>query len=547
MIVLTTNTNTCLHYNTLYTEYPERIKRGQDFVKSIMKEKYEVIPGSEGMQVLRNAIVLETGKRIDVVIRNITEDFWQTVIDTTNRSRVGAVGTPGIGKTTSTCILIRLLLQQQKTVVYHVRTKKEDGFVYMFTPTSEGSVDVKVIQEKDFNILDENINQTFTYYIVDPGKTKDDCNPPDNFQGKVIIVASPDEGHWGVSEFFKLRGSDSDGMLQFLPAWNLQELIASSTILGSRNGVSLGLTNKDITSRFERFGGVPRYVFAPKEKYDVQISRQDLALQALSKDDAIRLAYKDRSGIKTHSSDLPKGILLSYITNPTEKKYQNGYAVFCSDFVYDSIVKRYMSVLWGEMMRSDGSFDPYLFETYCTTLFCDRKNEKDLTFEIRKNSSKSVATTKALKRCTRKEKVTDIIESARNEENVLFRPISTTNKLVDFVYREGQVYHFFQCTIAATHSATPKHIHQLVLDVLEMNNAKATVFRISKNTPRVHIYYTVPKFRFRKFATNPAKAMEEACSHCRENSSLWQHWDSIVSIDILSIDRPNMEDYGVDT
>ena len=152
-----------------FQRYPEQIKRGQDFVESIMNKDYEDIPNSNGMKVLRNAIVLETGKRIDVVIRSITEDFWQTVIDTTNRSRVGAVGTPGIGKTTSTCILIRLLLQQQKTVVYHVRTKKEDGFVYMFTPTSEGSVDVKVIQEKDFNILDENINQTSTYYIVDPG------------------------------------------------------------------------------------------------------------------------------------------------------------------------------------------------------------------------------------------------------------------------------------------------------------------------------------------------------------------------------------------
>ena len=87
-----------------FQRYSEQIKRGQDFVESFMNKDYEDIPNSNGMKVLRNAIVLETGKRIDVVIRSITEDFWQTVIDTTNRSRVGAVGTPGIGKTTSTCI-----------------------------------------------------------------------------------------------------------------------------------------------------------------------------------------------------------------------------------------------------------------------------------------------------------------------------------------------------------------------------------------------------------------------------------------------------------
>ena len=81
----------------------------------------------------------------------------------------------------------------------------------MFTRTSKGSVDVKLIQEKDFNILDENINQTSTYYIVDPGNTKDNYNPPDFFQGQVIIVASPDEGHWGGSYFLSRRRVNSSG------------------------------------------------------------------------------------------------------------------------------------------------------------------------------------------------------------------------------------------------------------------------------------------------------------------------------------------------
>ena len=96
-----------------FQRYSGQIKRGQDFVESIMKD-YEDIPSSNGMKVLRNAMNLETGKSSNVVIRNITEDFWKTVIDTTSRSRVCTVGTPGIGKTTSTCILIRLLLQPAK-------------------------------------------------------------------------------------------------------------------------------------------------------------------------------------------------------------------------------------------------------------------------------------------------------------------------------------------------------------------------------------------------------------------------------------------------
>ena len=61
----------------------------------------------------------------DVIIRNITEHFWQACIDQVDeynendnkRYRVCAVGTPGIGKTASTPILIRRLLSKGHTVV----------------------------------------------------------------------------------------------------------------------------------------------------------------------------------------------------------------------------------------------------------------------------------------------------------------------------------------------------------------------------------------------------------------------------------------------
>ena len=80
---------------------------------------------------------LETGMTGNVVLRNITESFWLKVIETTEKKRVCALGTPGVGKTTTTCILIRLLLEQNKTVVYRVRKLENNGYVYMFTPYIE--------------------------------------------------------------------------------------------------------------------------------------------------------------------------------------------------------------------------------------------------------------------------------------------------------------------------------------------------------------------------------------------------------------------------
>jgi hypothetical protein len=134
------------------------IEKGKAYCTAIMKD-YEEIQGSDDMKVIRDVPNLEAFGATNVVIRNITEDFWDKIIKLTEtkgqRYRVCAVGTPGIGKTTATAVLIRKLLLMNRTVVFRIRTEKKDGWVYEFTPvlaTEEGTIDVKVneIQEKDF-------------------------------------------------------------------------------------------------------------------------------------------------------------------------------------------------------------------------------------------------------------------------------------------------------------------------------------------------------------------------------------------------------------
>ena len=126
---------------------------------------YEEIPNAYGMKLLRDLVDLETGKVGNAVIRNITESFWLKVIEATEINRVCAVGTPGIGKTTTTFILIRLLLEQNKTVVYHVRRKENKGYLYMFTPTFNKStnIGIKVIEEAKFHYMDNEFNKESIY------------------------------------------------------------------------------------------------------------------------------------------------------------------------------------------------------------------------------------------------------------------------------------------------------------------------------------------------------------------------------------------------
>jgi hypothetical protein len=172
----------------------------RDFVQSITQKTTEPIEGSEdGMLVLRDAVMLETGKRSDVVIRRVTGPFWQACIDAVERKgrRVCAFGNAGIGKTACTPYLIKMLLEANKAVVYHVRTHSKDGWLYEFVPElSDGTGGASVVATRahpertplsDIALL----NDPETYYVVDPGDTTDSCNPPSRLPGQGDDCSGP--------------------------------------------------------------------------------------------------------------------------------------------------------------------------------------------------------------------------------------------------------------------------------------------------------------------------------------------------------------------
>ena len=123
------------------------------FAQSIMREP-EPIAGSDGMSMLRDVVMLgKKGGLINVFLRKITVPFWQACIDLVDMPdahyRVCAVGSAGIGKTTCTPVLIRMLLKRQATVVYLIRSLEKDFFYYEFIPNANGSVTTNVYPEKD--------------------------------------------------------------------------------------------------------------------------------------------------------------------------------------------------------------------------------------------------------------------------------------------------------------------------------------------------------------------------------------------------------------
>jgi hypothetical protein len=100
------------------------LDRANQFASSMMSV-LEKIPGSNGMEVMKDVIDLDNGIKRDVIVRSVTIRFWHACMkflnSARNRPKLYVLGTPGIGKTTGIAFPIRILLKQGKTVVYHKR------------------------------------------------------------------------------------------------------------------------------------------------------------------------------------------------------------------------------------------------------------------------------------------------------------------------------------------------------------------------------------------------------------------------------------------
>jgi len=167
-----------------------------DSIKNPIKE----IDGSLGMRVIQNVTSLESGVESNVIIRNVTEPFWRECIDVVTKPsvkyRVCALGTPGIGKTTTTAYLIKMLLDRKETVVYRVCS---ENYFWEFRWDSNAEEHTVNVHRDDKNMWDlDSLRVESTFYIVDPGQTKNlNCLPPISFRARFILVSSPNEDHWG--------------------------------------------------------------------------------------------------------------------------------------------------------------------------------------------------------------------------------------------------------------------------------------------------------------------------------------------------------------
>lgn len=166
------------------------------------------------------------GNLTNVILRREDKVFWDTCLTWSKKNHpVCAVGTPGIGKTTTTLYLLQqIIMKEKKPVVYTIRRESVvDGIYYELVPVlEEGSgrvLDINVIlhdtsPEKMFKARSSLKNKD-AFYVVDPGDFKGSCNERnDCLRARFIMAASNDRAHWGKNEFAKLRSSESFFLFQ---------------------------------------------------------------------------------------------------------------------------------------------------------------------------------------------------------------------------------------------------------------------------------------------------------------------------------------------
>jgi hypothetical protein len=459
--------------------------KAQGFVDALMKAEFEPIAGRQGMSVLRNIPHLEVGKMGNIIVRNMTDAFWEACIRQVNKPgcRVAAVGTRGIGKTTSTPILIRKLLERGNTVVYCLRSRDLSGWYWEFARKG----DRYVARAYPEGLLPESIPSlklSSSYYIVDHGSTTDSCDPPRDFEPKVIIVAALNAEHWGGSRFCS-PVSGRRGCFKYYPVWSRAELEEAQAILRP------GLAESVVQARFAIFGGVPGNVFADDRVASTLVAVQNTPLVNLKEFDVLKLIS---TGIVSFSA--PGALMGLHVLPENYDNFDVGFSDFISVHVQDKVFREWATRIWNNMIRSHPIHDRIKFERFgratMTTL-----TRRQLTLTAKWPGMPELGETEFTLPCCREMAgVQDPVATVTGPEArplVLYHPRPENFRLIDGAYKDdaGHVY-LLQFTAQRTYFIDENNMAQLIRRIAELPTLAVT------------LCYVVPDCTYNLFETIPA-------------------------------------------
>jgi hypothetical protein len=441
-----------------------------------------------------------TASAQNVVIRQEDYTFWHTTlqelaVDNTNvppkRIRMTVVGTPGIGKSTTVSLAIRIVLSQRKTVVYLHRTLDREAYYIEFIPlenqNDEHEVQIELHSEKLSPTQIPSLSQTETYYFVDPGETKTSCNPSKMVAARLIIVASPDERHWGGSSFGKDDQQGLGGFIRYFPPWSLAQLTAASTAL-----LNVQFQENQVAELYSLFGGIPRVVFSPtrKQENEKELKRKVEALTDVNLRNLVTGQLNRHSGF---GAGQPGGGIVAFV--PSDN-YKDAELKLASSSILKWVRIRSMNSIWTELATYPSPISWQLLEDYMLHAL-----QTTIQYTVRVGVGKTdIAYTQLqshiLGSCTDKTLAADCTASVLNGPDwTVFYSSDRLHPLYDMIYRVGSIYYAFQITIGKSHDAKQQQISTLVQRL-----------QIGTGGRELKLYYAVHEGVFDNFVTKPVEA-----------------------------------------
>jgi hypothetical protein len=457
----------------------------------------EMVDIGQGMHVLQEQIHILTGKQCTLIIRKSDQQFWKHCIEVVhNGYRVAPIGNPGIGKTTSTALLIRLLFKQDKDCSVVYRMKGEGGYKVFTKTGSDFHINVvseSILPEDILLLLDSN-----NYYIVDPMGSQDSCNPSLAVKACVFLVTSPNDQHWGGSAFTK--GGQNNipmGVFAYYNPWSLEEALQARPYFWNK------ISEEDLVERFNEFGGIMRHLDAPTSALLTLQNQQTQGIDALSCKQVTNIVQGCVQVLDSANDKQPKSSVLCYVSTD----FARHTCILISSVVGERIAVNYAELVWNAMLNAKHSTQAgYIFEPFLRNQMRSSKaylcRRALLVSEVAQESDPREM---ILGGCEKIKQVVDpVLHVKDSAAGVLFHSSSDQHSLYDFIYKSqdehGITYYAINATVGLNHTANAASILNLV-KALDL-----------KAHDSLLLIYAVPMERFQNFVLNPRNPSTADCN-----------------------------------
>lgn len=389
-------------------------------------------------------------------------------------------GNPGVGKSSFLSFVLYCMAALNVHVVYESTV---DNTAWMFNFSKQDALVLKVNTKLAPVELafEEVLADRSTVFLFD---TDANCTrEPVRVTAFTIIAASPKKIHFKV---FLDRSAPSRTLKLHMPVWSLSELLDCHT----KTNIFSDISTDEISSGFNCFGGIPRYVMSTGEDRQALMVRLRNELQQCQAKSVIESVGNLDTTKDSH-------MLLHY--ELTDDTYRMVTTTFASTWVFEQLAEKWEkddNLVTEHFVRQTsgvselGGARGYALERVAHRklagggIFKVRRLHEDRTF-----SAEQIVELKALDTIEFDKTKFDTIPQ---NSDAYFKSTSKTFPVVDSVSirkSAGDVAGF-QVTVSLSHRAKHKTLKQL----LEHLSIRSTPFRL---------FFVVPEDKFAEFKFQP--------------------------------------------